>query len=101
MEGMSTSNSITTTTSYETSYEFKYAQTSELARLFIKNGLPKYLTVKEVAMLFQIHSESVRRWEKRGLIKATRVRKGKRTDRRFKKEEVLRILKEGLLNQNE
>lgn len=77
-------------------YEFAYSQTSKLARLFIKKGLPKLLKVEQVAMLFQTHRETIRRWEKRGQIQAIRVQKGQRSDRRFKKEEVLYILANGL-----
>ncbi|MFC1871927.1 helix-turn-helix domain-containing protein [Chloroflexota bacterium] len=54
------------------------------------------LTVKEVALLLHIHSNTVRRWSDRGLIKAYRI--SCRGDRRFKREDIARFLAE--LNSN-
>lgn len=88
--------SIVNSTSIKAPYEFKYAHSTELARLFIMKGLPDLLKVEQVAMIFQTHRETIRRWEKRGQIQAIRIQKGQRSDRRFKKEEVLYILANGL-----
>ncbi|MFC1627334.1 helix-turn-helix domain-containing protein [Patescibacteria group bacterium] len=77
-------------------YEFAYSQTSELARMFIKAGLPDLLKVEHVALIFQVSTETIRRWEKRGQIQAIRVKRGQRSDRMFKKEEVLHMLNKGL-----
>lgn len=90
-----------TSTSIKAPYEFKYARTTPLARLFIKKGLPKYLTIEQLAMLFQVHKETLRRWTIRGEIKSIRVQKGQRSDRRFLKDEVLTILDRGLRKKNE
>ena len=54
------------------------------------------LTVKEVARLLHIHSNTVRRWSDRGLIRAYRI--SSRGDRRFKREDIARFLAE--LNAN-
>ena len=78
------------------SFEFRYAQTSELARLVIDKGLPEILKVEQVALVFQVHKETIRRWENRGQIEALRVKKGQRSDRRFKREEIIRVLEKGL-----
>ena len=50
------------------------------------------LTVREVASLLHIHSNTVRRWSDRGLIKAYRITH--RGDRRFKMEDISRFLAE-------
>jgi excisionase family DNA binding protein len=50
------------------------------------------LTVREVARLFHIHPNTLRRWSNNGRIKAYRITP--RGDRRFKREEVARFLAE-------
>ena len=54
------------------------------------------LTVKEVARILHIHTNTVRRWSDRGLIRAYRI--SSRGDRRFKREDIARFLAE--LNAN-
>jgi excisionase family DNA binding protein len=44
------------------------------------------LTVREVARLLHIHSNTVRRWADQGLIKSYRITT--RGDRRFRKEDI-------------
>ncbi len=55
------------------------------------------LTVREVARLLHIHSNTVRRWSDQGIIKAYRVTR--RGDRRFRRVDIARFLSE--LNPNE
>jgi excisionase family DNA binding protein len=50
------------------------------------------LTVREVAQLFHIHPNTLRRWSNDGRIKAYRITP--RGDRRFKREEIARFLAE-------
>ena len=50
------------------------------------------LTVREVARLFHIHPNTLRRWSNNGRVKAYRI--NPRGDRRFKREEVVRFLTE-------
>jgi len=50
------------------------------------------LTVREVARLFHIHPNTLRRWANDGRIKAYRITP--RGDRRFKREEIVRFLAE-------
>jgi len=54
------------------------------------------LTVREVAWLLHIHSNTVRRWSDRGIIRAYRITR--RGDRRFRREDIARFLAE--LNAN-
>jgi excisionase family DNA binding protein len=50
------------------------------------------LTVKEVARLLHVHSNTVRRWSDRGLIRAYRI--SRRGDRRFRREDIAHFLAE-------
>ncbi len=54
------------------------------------NQISPMLTVREVARLLHIHSNTVRRWSDRGLIRAHRITH--RGDRRFKREDINRFL---------
>ena len=50
------------------------------------------LTVREVARLLHVHPNTLRRWSNNGRIKAYRITS--RGDRRFKREEIARLLAE-------
>ena len=50
------------------------------------------LTVREVAWLFHVHPNTLRRWSNNGRIKAYRI--NPRGDRRFKREEIAHFLAE-------
>ena len=50
------------------------------------------LTVREVARLLNVHSNTVRRWSDRGILKAYRITH--RGDRRFRREDITRFLAE-------
>lgn len=56
------------------------------------NFISPMLTVREVATLLHVHSNTVRRWSDRGLIRAQRITR--RGDRRFNREEINRFLAE-------
>jgi len=60
------------------------------------NHTEPMLTVEEVARLLHIHSNTVRRWSDRGIIRAYRITH--RGDRRFMREDIARFLAE--LNPN-
>ena len=61
------------------------------------NAMGPMLTVREVAQLLHIHSNTVRRWADRGIIRAYRI--SHRGDRRFKREDIAHFLAD--LNINE
>lgn len=50
------------------------------------------LTVREVARLLHIHTNTVRRWSDRGILMAYRI--SHRGDRRFRQEDIARFLTE-------
>ncbi len=50
------------------------------------NGLTRMMTTGEVTRLFNVHTNTVRRWSEQGILKAYRV--GTRGDRKFRREDV-------------
>ena len=50
------------------------------------NALTNMMTIGEVARLFNVHTNTVRQWSERGILKAYRI--GPRADRRFRREDV-------------
>lgn len=55
--------------------------------------LPELLTIADVSHILNVHQNTLRNWEKDGLINVVRI--GKRRDRRYKKE-LVRKMMEGL-----
>jgi len=58
-----------------------------MVRLSQSNGM---LTVRQVARILNVHINTVRRWDGKGILKAYRV--GPRGDRRFSREDVALFL---------
>ena len=56
------------------------------------NLMVPMLTVREVARLLNIHSNTLRRWSDRGIIRAYRITH--RGDRRFRREDIAHFLAE-------
>ena len=52
--------------------------------------IPELLTMKETCELLKVHANTLRQWDKKGILKA--VRFGARRDRRYKKEDVIALL---------
>jgi len=50
------------------------------------------LTIREVARIFHVHPNTLRRWSNDGRIRAYRITS--RGDRRYKREEIVRFLDE-------
>lgn len=55
--------------------------------------MPEYLTIKQASEILQVHPNTLRNWDKNGLLKAVRI--GVRKDRRYKRQDVLKFLNEG------
>ena len=58
--------------------------------MIVDNSIGPMLTVKGVARILHIHSNTVRRWSNRGILNAYRI--NQRGDRRFKQEDITRFL---------
>jgi len=56
------------------------------------DGMSNMLTIRDVARLFHVHPNTLRRWSNEGRIRAYRI--NQRGDRRFKREEIVRFLAE-------
>ncbi len=52
--------------------------------------VPELLTMKETCELLKVHANTLRQWDKKGILKA--VRFGTRRDRKYKKEDVIALL---------
>jgi excisionase family DNA binding protein len=48
------------------------------------------LTIREVARIFHVHPNTLRRWSNNGIVRAYRI--NTRGDRRYKREEIVRFL---------
>lgn len=56
-----------------------------------KNDLPKLLTIRQAAEILNVHIETLRRWDKKGKLKAIIV--NERGDRRYDPSDIEAILK--------
>jgi DNA-binding transcriptional MerR regulator len=54
--------------------------------------LPELLTIRDVTALLNVHPNTLRNWEKEGLISVVRI--GPRKDRRYRKGIIEGIMKE-------
>ena len=61
----------------------------------IADSISDLLTLQQVCDLLQCHPNTLRQWDKRGLLQALRL--GARRDRRYKKEDVLLFLEKNSL----
>ena len=56
----------------------------------MREKLHELLTLRQVTQLLNVHSNTLRNWEKEGLIDVVRI--GPRGDRRYKREIIDKIL---------
>jgi excisionase family DNA binding protein len=54
--------------------------------------LPELLTIKDAALLLNVHTNTLRNWEKEGLIHVVRI--GPRKDRRYPKAIIKKLMRE-------
>jgi excisionase family DNA binding protein len=55
-----------------------------------KSKYPNLLTLTDVSKILNVHRNTLRNWERNGLISSVRI--GRRGDRRFTKETINKIL---------
>ena len=55
-----------------------------------KQQVTELLTLSEASQILKVHPNTLRKWDKKGILKA--VRFGQRGDRRYKKEDLLKLL---------
>ena len=53
-------------------------------------SIPQLLTLSQASKLLSVHPNTLRQWDKKGILEA--VRFGQRKDRRYKKDDILRLL---------
>lgn len=58
------------------------------------NQLPPLLRISQTAELLSVSPWTLRLWDKNGKLKPVRV--GTRKDRRYKREDILKILEKGI-----
>lgn len=51
-----------------------------------QKSLPELLTLSEAAEALKVHPNTLRKWDKKGILKA--VRFGQRGDRRYRREDI-------------
>jgi len=55
-----------------------------------KQEMPELLTMKETCEILKYHPNTLRQWDRKGILVA--VRFGERKDRRYRKEDILKLL---------
>lgn len=55
-----------------------------------KAELPELLTLKQTCELLQVHPNTLRQWDEKGILKA--VRFGARKDRRYRKQDIEKLI---------
>lgn len=51
---------------------------------------PELLTLKQACQILKVHPNTLRQWDKKGILKA--IRFGQRKDRKYHKKDVLSLL---------
>ena len=55
-----------------------------------KTKLPELLTLTEACQILKVHPNTLRKWDKKGILVA--VRFGERKDRRYRKADIIKML---------
>lgn len=60
-----------------------------------KDKLPEILTMKQASEFLNVHPNTLRNWDNKGVLKA--IRFGRRRDRRYRKEDIIMFLRKSQL----
>ncbi|MBP9864208.1 helix-turn-helix domain-containing protein [Patescibacteria group bacterium] len=52
--------------------------------------IPPLLTLREASEILKCHPNTLRLWDKKGILKAVRI--GERGDRRYRREDILKLI---------
>lgn len=55
-------------------------------------NLPELITLQEASALLKCHPNTLRQWDKKGILKALRF--GDRKDRRYKKSDIMKFIED-------
>lgn len=55
-----------------------------------KAKFPELLTLSEACQILKVHPNTLRKWDKKGILVA--VRFGQRGDRRYRKEDIMKLV---------
>lgn len=61
-----------------------------MGKITKRQKLPELIKLKQASELLNVHPNTLRQWDKKGILKA--VRFGTRKDRRYRKEDIMRLL---------
>lgn len=56
----------------------------------IETVLPELLTLREACAILKCHPNTLRQWDRKGILPAIRI--GERKARRYRKEDILKII---------
>ncbi len=54
------------------------------------DDLPQLVTLKQASQLLKVHPNTLRKWDRKGILIA--VRFGERKDRRYRKEDIMKLV---------
>ena len=58
-----------------------------------KQQVTELLTLSEASQILKVHPNTLRKWDKRGILKP--IRFGQRGDRRYRKEDITKLATKG------
>jgi len=59
-------------------------------KISTQNDIPELLTLREACDILKCHPNTLRNWDRSGLLKAVRI--GTREDRRYRKNDILKFI---------
>lgn len=56
--------------------------------------MSELITIAQAAKMLGVHKETLRRWDRKGILKAVKI--GTRKDRRYRQSDLLKIINENV-----